>query len=764
MSVYEFKTRDGTGVSSNDTTRMVITSLGNVGIGTSDPQHRLDAFGTDSSKSVLNIRQSYTDAIPTGTTGAFPMVKFANSYKNRTNGYVTIKEGIHSEIGGGNDCPQLDIELTSGNGKTGTVSMKKMENDGLEMSVQGIVNVTESSNTARATLSLRHNSALDAFYVQQGNTGGAVLENLGRNEMSFVTASNFVFYGKVGGVNTAYMTINTTTGVISGNGSGLTGLTSDQFTDLDASKITTGTLPVSRGGTGVSTSTGTGSVVLSESPTLTGTVTVSSNLSAAGYVYGNHVHVGSYETGHASLSNAPVYGFGVYSSKLLVSGWEGINFYTGTNASTSPVTRMTIDAKGNVGIGTISPNAALQLGNELGNKRIVLWDTKNNSNQFFGLGINDSVMRYQVDGISANHVFYAGSGTTSSTELFRICGNGNVLMNGGDDRALVMDSPSLYRFGIVKKNGINTMIASGKSYPILFATASTEDVSAVSTNTYTERMRVDSSGVTISNNGSIYFGGTKTGGTWYQEGSIVFNNRLPTGLDTNNFFITRGSVHSGTDTTTRNHMVFHAEDADTCGFHFMTNGAVSRLFINGSNGNVGIGKSDPQYKLEVKGTIKSDVGRIGPCVIVQYGIYADIPIGGYWFIPTEAGNLAANQNYALTDTLVFSDASQEGTAFKSFRYILRCSPATSVTDGDTTYTMQGIDVTDNNPSGSNIGLPFTLKVNTDWRGYVTCVTPWFDDGLELTRHRFGLKVINATRLGSDVTNPLRIGTVMMQYC
>lgn len=42
---------------------------------------------------------------------------------------------------------------------------------------------------------------------------------------------------------------------------------------LDTSKITTGTLPVLRGGTGVTTSTGTGSVVLSASPTFTGTVT-----------------------------------------------------------------------------------------------------------------------------------------------------------------------------------------------------------------------------------------------------------------------------------------------------------------------------------------------------------------------------------------------------------------------------------------------------------------------------------------------------------
>ena len=37
---------------------------------------------------------------------------------------------------------------------------------------------------------------------------------------------------------------------------------------LDAGKITTGTLPVLRGGTGTTTSTGTGSVVLSSSPVL----------------------------------------------------------------------------------------------------------------------------------------------------------------------------------------------------------------------------------------------------------------------------------------------------------------------------------------------------------------------------------------------------------------------------------------------------------------------------------------------------------------
>ena len=59
------------------------------------------------------------------------------------------------------------------------------------------------------------------------------------------------------------VTINQEGRVISG-----TTLVGADIPVLDASKITTGTLPIVRGGTGVTTSTGTGNVVLSTSPTL----------------------------------------------------------------------------------------------------------------------------------------------------------------------------------------------------------------------------------------------------------------------------------------------------------------------------------------------------------------------------------------------------------------------------------------------------------------------------------------------------------------
>ena len=47
--------------------------------------------------------------------------------------------------------------------------------------------------------------------------------------------------------------------------------------DLDAAKITGGTLPVSRGGTGTTSSTGSGALVLKDAPAFTGDATFDTN-------------------------------------------------------------------------------------------------------------------------------------------------------------------------------------------------------------------------------------------------------------------------------------------------------------------------------------------------------------------------------------------------------------------------------------------------------------------------------------------------------
>jgi hypothetical protein len=85
-------------------------------------------------------------------------------------------------------------------------------------------------------------------------------------------------------------------------------------------------------------------------------------------------------------------------------------------------------SSGYVGLGT-SPNAPFQLSNTILNRKIVLFDTINNDHQFYGMGINTNTLRYQVDNMSASHVFYAGINSSTSQELMRIGGNGFVGIN-----------------------------------------------------------------------------------------------------------------------------------------------------------------------------------------------------------------------------------------------------------------------------------------------------------------------------------------------
>ncbi|MEP7317425.1 MAG: hypothetical protein ABI921_01750 [Panacibacter sp.] len=84
------------------------------------------------------------------------------------------------------------------------------------------------------------------------------------------------------------------------------------------------------------------------------------------------------------------------------------------------------DISGNVGIGNPLPNAPLQFANNVANRKIVLYQGPNNDHQFYGVGVNNLTLRYQVDTVAADHVFYAASSSTTSNELMRIKGNGNV--------------------------------------------------------------------------------------------------------------------------------------------------------------------------------------------------------------------------------------------------------------------------------------------------------------------------------------------------
>lgn len=124
-----------------------------------------------------------------------------------------------------------------------------------------------------------------------------------------------------------------------------TTLSATDIPSLDASKITTGTLPVVQGGTGVTTSTGTGSVVLSTSPILTtpniGVATGTSFNSITGLASVAPLVAGTAAVGTSTLTARQDH---VHPAQTSVTGNAG----TATKLATARTISLTGDVTGSV--------------------------------------------------------------------------------------------------------------------------------------------------------------------------------------------------------------------------------------------------------------------------------------------------------------------------------------------------------------------------------------------------------------------------------
>jgi hypothetical protein len=63
----------------------------------------------------------------------------------------------------------------------------------------------------------------------------------------------------------------------------------------------------------------------------------------------------------------------------------------------------------------------------VGTRKLVLFDgSANNDNEFYGFGVEGNTLVYSLQATANSHIFFAGTGTTTRTELMRIGGDGNV--------------------------------------------------------------------------------------------------------------------------------------------------------------------------------------------------------------------------------------------------------------------------------------------------------------------------------------------------
>ena len=248
----------------------------------------------------------------------------------------------------------------------------------------------------------------------------------------------------------------------------------------------------------------------------------------------------------------------------------------------------------NVGLGTASPNAPLQFANSIANRKIVLWEDANNDHQFYGIGINSATLRYQSS-TGVDHAFYAAASSTTSNELMRIQGNGNVGIGISAPGAKLHVVGSTILNGATSVNSLNAAtnfsVGSSGNANMLFVNGTTNGVGI---GTAAPNAPLQFSNALASRKIVFYDGGN--------------NDHQFFGLGVNSYTLRYQVSDPGA-----NH-VFYAGTSPTTSNELMR--------ISG-NGFVGIGTASPSYKLHVSGTTSLD----GPTVVNASGAAINFTVG-----------------------------------------------------------------------------------------------------------------------------------------
>jgi hypothetical protein len=232
---------------------------------------------------------------------------------------------------------------------------------------------------------------------------------LAANANRLVSTNNgFTFLSYNHAVNRAEVNTNLfVSGVLSGNGSGLTGITASQIPVLNATNLTTGTLSDNRLSTNVAlrnaANTFSGNQVVNG-----GNVGIGTGGTTPGFPLSFATAVGD----KVSLSgqSGPHFGFGVQSGLLQIhSDVSGSDIVFGYGSSSPFTETVRMKGTGNVGIGTNAPVERLHV---VGNA-IVTGGLKLGTNNL-NVAVGDENLRIIRGRVASNGAILAGSGFIAS--------------------------------------------------------------------------------------------------------------------------------------------------------------------------------------------------------------------------------------------------------------------------------------------------------------------------------------------------------------